>query len=67
MELSPTFLNTWITNETNFDQEWYFQQFGKQDSFRNILKSSANMVESLDSLEPPLEYNQDQMPLMNKG
>ena len=38
----PTFLNTGITNET-------FQQSGKQDSFRNILKSLASMYESSGS------------------
>ena len=36
----PTFLNTGTANET-------FQQSRKQDSFRQILKSSANMYESL--------------------
>ena len=35
---SPTFLNTGVTDET-------FQQSGKQDSFRRILKSSANVYE----------------------
>ena len=38
----PIFLNTGATNET-------FQQTGKQDSFRHILKSSAGMYESSDS------------------
>ena len=42
VELSSTFLNTGTTNET-------FQQSGKQDSFRHILKSSANMYESSGS------------------
>ena len=32
----PTFLNTGTTDET-------FQQSGKQDSLRHLLKSSANM------------------------
>ena len=36
VDLSPTFLNTRTTDET-------FQQSGKQDSFRHLLKSSANM------------------------
>ena len=36
VDLSPTFLNTGSTNET-------FQQSGKQDSFRHLLKSSARM------------------------
>ena len=36
IDLSPTFLNTGTTNET-------FQQLGKQDSFRYLLKSSASM------------------------
>ena len=40
--LSPTFLNTGSTDET-------FQQSGKQDSFSNILKSSASMYESSGS------------------
>ena len=40
--LSQTFLNTGITNET-------FQQSGKQDFFRHILKSSAGMYESSGS------------------
>ena len=39
----PAFLNTGITNET-------FQQSGKQDSFRYILKSSNSMYESPGSL-----------------
>ena len=52
------------------------QQSGKQDSFRHLLKSSASMYESTGSqvfkepeslAEPPLEYNQDWMPLMNQG
>ena len=38
VDLSPTFLNTGTTDET-------FQQSGKQDSFRHILKSSASMYE----------------------
>ena len=38
----PTFLNTGITDETS-------QQSVKQDSFRHILKSSANMYESSGS------------------
>ena len=41
VELSPTFLNTGTTSET-------FQQSGKQDSFRHVLKSSASMHESSD-------------------
>ena len=40
--LFPTFLNTETTDET-------FQQSGKQDSFRHILKSSASMYESSGS------------------
>ena len=39
VDLSPKFLNTRTNNET-------FQQSGKQDSFRHILKSSASMYES---------------------
>ena len=35
-DLSPTFLNTGTTDET-------FQQSGKQDSIRHLLKSSASM------------------------
>ena len=42
LDLSPPFLNIGITNET-------FQQSGKQDSFRHILKSSATMYEILGS------------------
>ena len=38
--ISSTFLNTETTDET-------FQQSRKQDSFKHILKSSANMCESL--------------------
>ena len=40
--LSPTFLNKGTTDET-------FQQSRKQKSFRQILKSSASMYESLGS------------------
>ena len=39
VDLSPRFLNTETTNKI-------FQQSGKQDSFRHILKSSASMNES---------------------
>ena len=55
-------LNTGTTDE-------FSQKSEKQDSFRHILKSSASMyeVQAHTSLEPPLEYNQDQMPLTNKG
>ena len=42
IDLSPTFINTGITNET-------FQQSGKQDSFRHILQNSASMYESSSS------------------
>ena len=42
MDLSPTFLNTGTTKET-------FQQSGKQDSFRHLLKSLAGMYESSGS------------------
>ena len=41
-DLSPTFLNTRTADET-------FQQFGKQDSFRYILDSSAKIYESSGS------------------
>ena len=41
-DLSPTFLNTGTTNET-------FQQSGKKDSFKHILKSLASMYESSGS------------------
>ena len=57
VEIYPTFLNTATTNQT-------FQQSRKQDSFIHLLKSSANMDESSGS---PLEYNQDQTPLINLG
>ena len=42
VDLSPTFLNTGTTDET-------FQQSGKQDSLRHLLKSSANMYENSGS------------------
>ena len=42
VDLSPTFLNTGTTDET-------FQQSGKQDSFRHLLKSSARLSESSGS------------------
>ena len=42
VDLSPTFLNTGTTDET-------FQQFGKQDSCRHLLKSLASMYESSGS------------------
>ena len=61
-DLSPTFLNTGTTNET-------FQQCGKQNFLRHMLKSSASSYETSGSqfLKPPLDYSQDQMPLMNQG
>ena len=60
-DLSPTFLNTGTTNET-------FQQCGKQNFLRHMLKSSASSYETSGSqfLKPPLDYSQDQMPLMNQ-
>ena len=42
MDLFLTFLNTGTTNKT-------FQQSGKQNSFRHILKSSASIYESSGS------------------
>ena len=36
LDLSPAFANTRATNET-------FQESGKQDSFRDILKGSASI------------------------
>ena len=39
---TPTFLNTGTTNETS-------KQFGKQGSYRHMLKSSARMYESSGS------------------
>ena len=42
VNFSPSFLNTGTTDET-------FQQPGKQDSFRYILKISPGMHESLGS------------------
>ena len=42
VDLSPTFLNTGTTDET-------FQQSGKQDSFRHLLKSLASVYESSGS------------------
>ena len=59
VDLSTTFLNTGTTHET-------FQQSGKQDSFRQMLKSMYE-VQAHSSLEPPLEYNQGQTPLINQG
>ena len=41
-DIFPRFLMTGTTDGT-------FQQFGKQDSFRHILKSSASMYEISDS------------------
>ena len=57
-----TFLNAGTTDKT-------FQQFGKQDSLRHLSKSSARCkkLQAQSILEPPLEYNQDQMPLTNQG
>ena len=61
-DLSPTFLNTGTTNET-------FQQCGKQNFLRHMLKSSASSYETSGSqfLKPPLDYSQDQIPLMNQS
>ena len=58
MGLSPKFLNTGTTDNT-------FQQCRKQDSFRLLIKSSANSIsiQAHSSLEPPVESKQDQMPL----
>ena len=56
-DLSTPFLNIGTADEI-------FQQSGKQDSFRCILKSSGSMYESSGS--HVLEYNQDQMPLLNQ-
>ena len=60
--LSPTFLNAGTTNET-------FQQSGKEDSFKHILRVQQVYMkdQAHSSLEPQLEYNQDQMPRMNHG
>ena len=47
-----------------------FQQSRKQDNFRQILKRVQLVFEKVqahNSLEPALDYNQDQMPLMNQG
>ena len=52
VDLFPTLLNTGSTDET-------FQQSGKQDSFRHILKLVCMKVQAHSCLEPPLEYNQD--------
>ena len=61
VDLSPAFLNTGTTNDN-------FQQSGKQDPFRHSLKVqlACMKVQAHSSLEPPLEYDQDQMPLMNQ-
>ena len=49
------------TNET-------FQQSGKQDSFRNWrVQEVCKKVQAHSSIEPPLEYTQDQTPLTNQG
>ena len=42
VHISPTFLNTEIADE-------YFQQSGKQDSSKHILKNSPGMYESSSS------------------
>ena len=57
-----TFLNNGTTDET-------FQQSGKQDLFRHLLKVqlAGKKVQAHSSLEPPLEYNQDKMLLKNQG
>ena len=62
VDLSPTSLNIGTTNET-------FQQSGKQDSFRHITKSwlVCMKLQGHCSLEPLLEYNQDQTLLINQG
>ena len=60
VDLCLTFLTTSTIDES-------FQQSGKQDFFRHIMKTSACMYESLDSLEPPQKHNQDQACLTNKG
>ena len=52
-------LNTGTTDET-------FQQSGKQDSFR-LIQLVCKKVQAHSSLEPPLRYNQDQMPLKYQG
>ena len=52
VDIFPAFLNKVTTDET-------FQQSGKQDSFRHMLKSSASMYES------SLEHNQDQTPFFD--
>ena len=57
---APTFLNTGTTYET-------FKEPEKQDSFRHLLNSSAKKDQAHSSLKPPLEYNQDQVPLANQG
>ena len=48
---------------------WDLPKSGKQNSFRHILKTSASIrkVQTHSSLEPSLDYNQDQMHLMNQG
>ena len=52
VDLSPTYLNTMTSAEI-------FQQSGKQDPFRHILKSSASMYKDSSSqfLRLPLEYS----------
>ena len=61
VDLSPTFLNIGTTDET-------FQQSAKQDSLRHLLKVQliGKKVWAHSSLEPPLDYNQDHMPLTNQ-
>lgn len=41
----------------------------KEDSFIHILKSIANMMKLQDHslLESPIEYNQNQIPLINQS
>ena len=45
-----------------------FQQSGKQDSFRYWrVQQVCKKVQSHSSIEPPLEYTQDQTHLTNQG
>ena len=59
MDLFPIFLNTGTTDET-------FQQSGKQDAYCRV-QQVRRKVRGHSSLESPLEYNDDQIPLRNQG
>ena len=63
---SRPFPNILLNRETTDET---FQQSGKQDSFRHILKSSACMYESScpQFFRTTTGLQSEQMPLMNQG